>query len=258
MTGRGSTPRRPRRRRRDRPVAGRATQHVDELRPVGVVAHRQRHPRIVVVGRVDTLAVAASPVAFTRPDDPVHRVLDHRFGGDRCADFDLGHLDQLALAGTIAMLERGEQRHPGVHTDDRVGGALHVARRTLRSSRSPPTCRRPVRCSAPSRRSPATVLRVRSPACGRRSRRGAALSVMGSPARTARPLAGEILDHDVSLLRQLVGDLAAALGGQVEGDVTLVEVGGLPERATLVPAPPPRSVVHRSSGNRPAAGWIRP
>jgi hypothetical protein len=107
------------------------THRVDQLRPVVVVAHRQRHPDIVGVGRVDTLAVATLPIAVARPDDPVHRILDHWFGGDSGGDFDLRNLDQPTFAGAAPVFKRGEQRHARVHPDDGIGGPLHVARRPV-------------------------------------------------------------------------------------------------------------------------------
>ena len=96
-----------------------------------VVGQRQRHPHPVRAGRVDTLQVAAPPVALPRMHDTVHRVLDHRFGGHARGHLDLRDLDQLTLTGAAPVLEGGQQRDPGVHTDDRIGGPLRVARRTV-------------------------------------------------------------------------------------------------------------------------------
>jgi hypothetical protein len=62
---------------RARPGGYHLVEHVVVDRLLG---HRQRQPDIVLAGRVYALQVTAPPVAFTWPDNTIHRILDHRFG----------------------------------------------------------------------------------------------------------------------------------------------------------------------------------
>ena len=173
-------------------------------------------------------------VALAREDDAVHRVLDHRFGRDGGAYFDLRDLDQLGLRRATAVIERGEQCDPGVHTDDGIGRTWHIARRTLRqlvTADMPDTCSM---FSAAARRNRAT---------GRRGRLGMPTAITSvrsatsrsKSSRTAPPLAGEVLHHDARPAGQPTGEVAAGRRAQIERDVALIQVGGLPQWAALVP-----------------------
>ena len=75
--------------------------------------------------------MTATAIAFARLHNAVHRVFDHRLGGDARRDLNLSDLDELAFAGAAPMFERGEQGDAGVHPDDGIGGPLQVARRAV-------------------------------------------------------------------------------------------------------------------------------
>src|SRR4029077_14920261 len=114
------------RRRRETRIAEqvRSPDRLDHVRPVAVVTHAQRHPRVVRSGRMDTLYMTAATISLARPRDGVHRVFDDRLGGNAGRNLDLSYLDELSFAGAASMLERREKGDPCVHPDDRLGGVL--------------------------------------------------------------------------------------------------------------------------------------
>jgi hypothetical protein len=101
------------------------------LCPVRVIAHRQRHPDVVVDCGVDALHESAAPIPCARLHVPVHRVLDDGLGGHARRNLELRDLDELTFACAAQMLKRGEQSNTGVHPDDRIGWSLQVARRAV-------------------------------------------------------------------------------------------------------------------------------
>ena len=133
------------------------------------------------------------------------------------------------------MFERGQQRDPGVHTDDGISGPLRVARRPVRVAGR----RRHARGLLDVQR-PADVVAPRAPQAEpwhpdndqvglqRHQRLVVQTEVLDNSRR-------EVLDDHVGLRGQPAGDLEAPLRGQIECEVPLVEVGGLPDRAALVP-----------------------
>ena len=137
-SGSGSIRRPPRRSHRVRARqsrVGRVGTSPRRVRPVGVIADGDCHPlrRRPLSGT--RLAPSRGAVAFARPNNTVHRVLDHGFGGNACRDLDLRDLDELSFAGAAPVLERSEQGDTGMHPDDGIGGPLQVARRPLGVSR---------------------------------------------------------------------------------------------------------------------------
>jgi len=68
------------------------------------------------------------PVTLTPAHQTVHRVFDQRFRSDRCTHLDLGDLDELALPRAAPMVKCRQQSDTGMHTGDRVGGPLQIAR----------------------------------------------------------------------------------------------------------------------------------
>ncbi len=85
------------------------------------------------------------PITVARLDDPVHRIVDDRLGGQARRHLDLRDLDELAFAGAAPVLEGGQQRDARVHPDDRVSGPLQGARRTVRVTRDSGHARRSAR-----------------------------------------------------------------------------------------------------------------
>ena len=102
----------------------------------------------------------------------VRRPCDDRLGGDVQRHLGHRHLDQLALARAVAVLQRGQHRERAVDPGDRVDGAAHQ-RLAAGSLRSSTRCPRPARWSARSHCGRATGRRARTP--GMRSRMTAGL-----------------------------------------------------------------------------------
>ena len=69
-----------------------ARDHVERRDPVGIVTHRDGHPFVLTGGTVDTLCVAAVPVALSLGHSTGQRVFDDRFSRHHGADFDLSDL----------------------------------------------------------------------------------------------------------------------------------------------------------------------
>ena len=65
------------------------------------------------------------------------RTADHLLGRGRRRDLDHGHLDELAFAGAVAMLERGDDRERGVRADHRVDDSARDDRRAAVVARDP-------------------------------------------------------------------------------------------------------------------------
>ena len=132
------------------------------------------------------------------------------------------------------MPQRGLDRDAGVHADDRVEEAARVHRlgrvpRHLRHARGLLEPHRPADVVAPR----ALETEARHPQHDHVGLDGADL-VVAEP-ELLDDTRGEVLEHDVDVRDEAFEDLLALGAGEVEGQVTLVEVRRLPHRAALVP-----------------------
>src|SRR4051812_27540123 len=83
---------------------------LEERTPVGVVAHAERDP-LVVAALVDALwCHARIAVAIARRDASVELEVHRLIGSEARGRLELGDFDELALAGAVAVLERGLER----------------------------------------------------------------------------------------------------------------------------------------------------
>ena len=162
-------------------------------------------------------------------------VLDDGFGGHGGANLDLSDFDQLSLPRAPLVLQRGEQRHSGMHTGYRVGGTLQIARRPIRISGD--------------RRHAGQLFDIQGPAD--EVAPGSLQSESGHPdhdhigidrdervvvqSELLHDTRREVFDDHVGLRGKTQCQLATCLRRQVKGDVALVQVGPLPQRAAFVP-----------------------
>jgi hypothetical protein len=179
--------------------------------------------------------MTAAAISFARPQDAVHRVFDDRLGGDAGRNLDLCDLDELPFAGAAPMFERGEKRNPCVHPDDQVGWTLQIARRPVGIPRRGRHARRLLEVERPT---DVVAPRALQPEPGH-----AHQDHVGPQIHQRFIIQPELLDHpgrevlhdDVGIADKSADQLTAAIGREIQCDVSLVEVGGLPHRAALVP-----------------------
>ena len=197
-----------------------------ERAPVAVVAAGDRDPAVVAPRRVDVvrrhrgrLVVVAVRHALAAQAAPVDRVVEHGGAEQRRARVGAAHVDPLALAGPVAVQERGEDRdrHEVAAVVVHVGEAPAGGRQVGQARREG---------------QPAAGLHDRTPRLERRVRarvaEAAVRHVDDVGAQLAQPVVAEapafehagreVLGDDVGDAHELGEQLLAALGPQVERD----------------------------------------
>ena len=228
----------------------RTPEGVNHRRPLAVGRHRDRQPPFRGVGRVDALRCGPrAATAFARQRVAVPRPLDDELGRDVQRGFEHGRLDQRADAGAVAQLERDQR------PDHRVHAAVRIARATLDARlvvdvagqpRQPGDLFHGLREPRPV--APRTIEAERGHAHHHRARVGRVHDVppeveLVDHARCV------VLDHDVDLLDQAQRERSALGPRQVEGEVALVGVRGVEQRAVL----PPTVTIHADAAGEPHA-----
>ena len=96
-------------------VVERAAGQIAEARPLVVAAHDDCQPGVVAGCGVDAVGgESGGAVALGAGVAPVEQVVHERLGGALEGCFALGEVDELALAGALAVFERGEHGDEGV------------------------------------------------------------------------------------------------------------------------------------------------
>ena len=219
----------------------RVTEHAAQGGPLLVGLHREREPAVAVADAVDVLGRGeAAPIALAAQQlagGAVHRDL---FRGDVQGRLHQRRLDHHALAGPVAVLERGQQGEHRVQATQRVARAAGHDRRAFLVSGDPGQPGDLLhRLGEPGPVAPRAVEAPRRHAQDDQAGIGAPQIVVEQPEALddARRV---VLDQDVARGQQPARQREALGLGEVEGHVALVGVRAVEQGREL-----PRPVPHR-------------
>ncbi len=174
-------------------------------------------------------------VAFAPWHHARDRVLDDGLRGDRCAGLYLSDLDELALTRSPPMVERRQERDGGVHSGDGIGRSLQVAGRAVRMSRGGRHAGHLFEVQCPTHVVPPRPHQAEAGHADHDDVRVDLNERVVVQTEVFDDARREVLHDDVGLGSQGKRQLSTSLGGQVQGDVTLVEIRCLPKGSAFVP-----------------------